>query len=60
MASDIDVLKIAEIPHIEDFTQQVRKYRTIRPNVHLQFSKDPPDWVVEAIKRAGGTYNVSP
>jgi hypothetical protein len=45
---------------IEDFTQQIRKYRTIRPNVHLQFSKDPPDWVVEAIKRAGGTYSVSP
>ncbi len=45
---------------VEDFTVQIQKYRTIRTNVHLQFSKDPPAWVAEAIRRAGGTYSVAP
>jgi len=45
---------------VDDFTVQIRKYRTIRPNVHLQFSQNPPPWVVDAIRRAGGTYSVAP
>ncbi len=45
---------------IEDFTMQIQKYKTIRPSVHLQFSRNPPSWVVDAIRRAGGTYSVAP
>ncbi|MGD2093340.1 MAG: hypothetical protein PVH61_44680 [Candidatus Aminicenantes bacterium] len=43
---------------IEEFSSQIKKYKTIRPDVHLQFSQQPPSWVVEAIKEAGGTYSV--
>lgn len=43
---------------INDFQTQIRKYQTIQPNVHLQFSQEPPSWVVNAIKEAGGTYSV--
>jgi hypothetical protein len=45
---------------VEDFAVQIQKYKTIRPNVHLQFSRNPPSWVVDAIRRAGGTYSVAP
>lgn len=37
---------------VEDFTTQIQKYQTIAPNVHLQFSQDPPTWVVDAINAA--------
>ena len=43
---------------IEDFQTQIAKYQTIRPDVHLQFSQEPPAWAVQAIKDAGGTYSV--
>lgn len=45
---------------VRDFQTQIQKYQTIRPDVHLQFSQEPPAWVVEAIKEVGGTYNVVP
>jgi hypothetical protein len=45
---------------ITDFQTQISKYKTIKPNVHLQFSKDPPSWAVNAINEAGGTYSVKP
>jgi hypothetical protein len=44
----------------EGFEVQIAKYKTIRPNVHLQFSQEPPNWVIQAIQRAGGTYSVVP
>jgi RHS repeat-associated protein len=44
----------------DSFAQQIAKYKTIRPNVHLQFSQEPPSWVVDVIKKAGGTYSVVP
>ena len=31
----------------DDFANQIRKYKTIRPNVHLQFSQEPPEWAVQ-------------
>jgi hypothetical protein len=45
---------------IRDFTTQIQKYKTIAPNVHLQFSQAPPSWAVKAIESAGGTYSVAP
>lgn len=44
----------------ENFAKQIAKYKTIRPNVHLQFSQEPPSWVVDVIRKAGGTYSVVP
>lgn len=41
-----------------DFAEQIGKYKTIRPNVHLQFSQEPPAWAVQAIQNAGGTFSV--
>ena len=43
-----------------DFTEQIRKYKTIRPNVHLQFSQDPPRWIEELIAQEGASYSVAP
>jgi hypothetical protein len=45
---------------IEEFTEQIRKYQKIRPNVHLQFSEEPPAWIVTEIQKAGATYSVVP
>jgi hypothetical protein len=45
---------------IRDFTTQVEKYKTIRPDVHIQFSQKPPSWATQAIQSAGGTYSVVP
>jgi uncharacterized protein RhaS with RHS repeats len=43
-----------------EFQTQIQKYQTIAPNVNLQFSQQPPDWAVNAIQQAGGTYSVVP
>ena len=43
-----------------DFSQQIAKYKTIRPNVHLQFSHEPPSWVADIVQNAGATYSVVP
>jgi hypothetical protein len=45
---------------IKDFQTQIAKYQTIRPNVHLQFSQQPPAWAIRAIQEAGATYSVKP
>jgi RHS repeat-associated protein len=45
---------------IEEFTEQIQKYRTISSEVHFQFSQQPPPWVIKAIEDAGGTYSVVP
>lgn len=45
---------------IEEFVEQIRKYRKIRANVHLQFSAEPPAWIITEIERAGATYSVVP
>ncbi|MBN1919225.1 MAG: hypothetical protein JW889_15075, partial [Verrucomicrobia bacterium] len=45
---------------VEQFQTQILKYQTIRPNVHLQFSQQPPSGVVRAIREVGGTYSVMP
>ncbi len=45
---------------ITDFTEQIKKYLTIRPNVHFQFSQQPPEWAVQAVEGAGGTFSVVP
>jgi hypothetical protein len=43
-----------------DFSQQIAKYQTIQPNVHMQFSQEPPAWVVDILTKAGATYSVVP
>ena len=45
---------------IESFQNQIELYQTIRPNVVLQFSQQPPQWAVNAIEQAGGSYSVKP
>jgi hypothetical protein len=45
---------------IDSFQTQIEKYQTIAPNVNLQFSQQPPSWVVQAIQKVGGTYSVKP
>ena len=45
---------------IEDFQAQLRNYQAIHPQVRLQFSEQPPQWVERAIEEAGGTYLVKP
>lgn len=45
---------------VENFQTQIGKYKTIRENVHFQFSRQPPQWVVKAINDVGGTYSVKP
>ncbi len=45
---------------MNEFRSQIGKYKTIRPNVHFQFSQEPPSWVVNTISSAGGTYSVAP
>ena len=45
---------------VNKFQTQIQKYQTVRPGVHLQFSQEPPLWVVQAIEQAGGTYSVKP
>jgi hypothetical protein len=45
---------------IEDFQAQLRNYQAIHPQVKLQFSEQPPQWVERAIEDAGGTYFVKP
>lgn len=44
----------------KEFAEQIQKYKTIQPNVHLQFSQEPPSWVIQAIQDAGGTFSVKP
>jgi hypothetical protein len=44
----------------ETFTTQIAKYKTVRPNVHFQFSAEPPQWVIDTMENAGGTYSVVP
>ena len=43
-----------------DFTEQIQKYQTIRPSVHLQFSQEPPGWVEDLVESLGATYSVKP
>ena len=45
---------------IEDFQEQILKYQSIAPNIVLQFSQQPPEWIIEAIEEAGGHYIVRP
>jgi hypothetical protein len=45
---------------IDQFQAQIRLYQAVRPNVVLQFSREPPDWVVKAIFEVGGSYSVKP
>jgi hypothetical protein len=45
---------------IENFQAQLRRYQAIHPQVRLQFSQQPPQWVERAIEEAGGTYFVQP
>jgi hypothetical protein len=45
---------------IKDFTKQIENYRLMHPTVQFKFSKEPPSWVVEAIRKAGGSFVVEP
>jgi hypothetical protein len=45
---------------IEQFQSQILKYQTINPSVTLQFSQEPPQWVVSAVHGVGGRYTVAP
>lgn len=45
---------------IGNFQNQIQLYQTIRPNVILQFSQQPPQWVIDGINQVGGGYRVSP
>ena len=44
----------------EKFVEQIAKYKTVRKYVCFVFSQQPPDWVINAINGAGGTYIVHP
>ncbi len=43
-----------------DFTDQIQKYQTIRPDVHIQFSQEPPTWVEDLLEQLGATFSVKP
>lgn len=45
---------------IAKFTEQIRIYKNIRPVVLIQFSQQPPQWIVDEIIKAGATYSVVP
>ena len=45
---------------ISNFQNQIQLYQTIRPNVILQFSQQPPQWVIGAINQVGGSHRVGP
>jgi hypothetical protein len=45
---------------VDDFKTQIKNYIQIHPKVVFRFSKEPPSWIVEAIKEAGGNFVVKP